>query len=497
MIAGIGGGVRHGAAALADGDRLVGACPQERATRVRGAGLNASALPDEALDLLLHRLGRTRREITRYVFAVDDGPAPPGSAERLDHHRAHASTAYLTSPFDTAVVVVCDHEAPEVSVWTARGTTLEEVPWSWPGPGFATVSTRCSRALGFSDAAGDQRAAALARLRPQSRDAAVDRLLRFDGHALVVDAGLDSFIEARRQVAGGDVQAPAALAAALQGRLADLVIDFLREVRARVDLPQLCLGGSLFHNSSINTRVRQSGVFSQTFVPIDPGNSGLAAGAALEGLGRAPSPVSPFLGPSYSAEETKQVLDNCKLHFAWESEEDSVGVAVKALREGRLVGWFDGAMEWGPRALGARCILANPTAPYVLDNLNRFLKQREPWRGYALSGLHEAVSTFFDGPADTPFMDCDYRPRDAARFREALPLPEAAVRLQTVSETSSLPRFRRLLEAFGEATGLPFLINTSFNGFHEPIVCSPRDAIRVFYGTGLDLLVMNQFVVSK
>lgn len=497
MIAGIGGGVRHGAAALAFDDRLVAACPQERATRVRAAGLNASGLPDEALDLLLQRRGRTRREIARYVCAIDDGPPTPGAAERIAHHHAHAATAYLTSPFDAAAVVVCDHEAPEVSVWTARGATLEEVPWSWQGPGFATVSTRCAWALGFRDAAADQRAAALARLRPQSREAAVDRLFALDGRALVVDAGLDSFIEARRHGATGDAQAPAALAAALQGRLADLVIELLRDVRTRIGLPHLCLGGSLFYNASINTAVRQSGVFSDAFVPIDPGNGGLAVGAALHGLGRAPSPVSPFLGPSYSAEETKQVLDNCKLHYTWESEGDAIAVAVKALRDGRLVGWFDGAMEWGPRALGARCILANPTAPYVLDNLNRFLKQREPWRGYALSGLLEAVPTFFEGPPDTPFMDCDYRPRDAARFREALPSPDAAVRVQTVSDTSSPRRFRRLLEAFGDVTGLPFLINTSFNGFHEPIVCSPRDAVRVFYGTGLDLLVMNQFVVSK
>lgn len=497
MIAGIGGGGRDGAVAIANGDRLIAACPQERATRVRGAGLNASGLPDEALDLLLERIGRTRREISSYIFALDGEPPPANSVERLDHHRAHASTAYLTSPYEASAVVVCDHQAPEVSVWTARGATLEEVPWSWHGPGFAALSTRCSRALGFKGVAADQRAAALARLRPQCREAAVDRLMRLDVDRLVVDAGLDSFIEARRHGSAGDVQAPAALAAALQGRVSELLLEFLREVRSRVGLPHLCLGGSLFYNSFINTEVRQSGVFEQVFVPVDPGNGGLAVGAALHGLGRAPSQVSPFLGPSYSAEETKQVLDNCKLQYAWQSDSDVIGVAVKALRDGRLVGWFDGSMEWGPRALGARCILANPTAPYVLDNLNRFLKQRDPWRGYALSGLQDAVPTYFEGPPDSPLMDCDFRPRDAARFREALPYPDAAVRLQTVSETSSPPRFRRLLEAFGQVTGLPFLINTSFNGFHEPIVCSPRDAVRVFYGTGLDVLVMNQFVMSK
>ena len=153
-------------------------------------------------------------------------------------------------------------------------------------------------------------------------------------------------------------------------------------------------------------------------------------------------------------------------------------------------------MEWGPRALGGRSILASPTAPFVLENLNRFLKRREPWRGYALSGLEAAVAEHFDGPARAPFMECDYRPKPGHPFAHVLPSPAADIRVQTVGAEAPW-RFRRLLEAMGEATGLPFLVNTSFNGFHEPIVCSPRDAVRVFYGTGVDLMVIDQFVLRK
>jgi carbamoyltransferase len=446
---------------------------------------------------LLQRLGRSRGDISRYVAAASDGPEPPAPIERVDHHAAHASTAYLTSPFASSAVVVCDHEGPEVSVWIGEGATLRQAPWPWRGPGFVSVFSRCSAALGFTLSAADQRTEALARLRPDTRDPAVEGLIRRVDGALVVDPGLERFIADRiaGHAPGGAVHA--GLAAALQARLADLLVEFIREVRARLDQPHLCLGGSLFYHSSMNTRIKQSGVFAETFVPVDPGDSGLAVGAALQASGRGPALVSPFLGPVYSSEETKQVLDNCKLQYAWESDEDAVMVAVQALREGRLVGWFDGGMEWGPRALGARCILANPTAPYVLDNLNRFLKRRDPWRGYALSGLAEAVAKHFDGPKAAPFMECDFRPRAAATFREALPSPDAAVRVHTVAADSALPRFRRLLEAFGEVTGLPFLINTSFNGFHEPIVCNPRDAVRVFYGTGLDVLVLNQFVLRK
>jgi carbamoyltransferase len=296
--------------------------------------------------------------------------------------------------------------------------------------------------------------------------------------------------------ASGANVANAGLAAALQARIGELLVEFLASVRRRTGCEDVCLAGSLFDHSAINTAVKRDGPFAHVFVPIDPGNSGLAVGTALYDAGRPPHQVSPFLGPAYGPDEIKGTIDNCKLSYTWESEENAIGVAVKALLRGNLVGWYDGAMEWGPRALGARCILASPFSPFVLENLNHFLKRREPWRGYALSGLEDAVRDHFDGPSDAPFMECDYRPRDPSRFQHVLPAPNAAVRMHTAGAQSPTP-FRRLLEAFGEASGAPILVNTSFNGFHEPIVCSPRDAVRVFYGTGLDMLVLGQFLLTK
>jgi carbamoyltransferase len=153
-------------------------------------------------------------------------------------------------------------------------------------------------------------------------------------------------------------------------------------------------------------------------------------------------------------------------------------------------------MEWGQRALGARSILADPFATYVLENLNRFLKHREPWRGYALSVSKPAVDRFFQGPAEAPFMECDFRCRDYDTFRHVLPAPHAAARLQVVGEDAP-PGFRKLLDAFGTVSGIPCVVNTSFNGFHEPIVCSPRDAIRVFYSSGVDVLFLDRFLLTK
>ncbi len=489
-------------AAVGAGDRLLGVCAQERVTRVRG-GNSGAGWPDAAIDLLLQRLARTRDDVSRYV-TIEGGPyAPPGrtnrtvAVETIDHHFAHACTAYLTSPFDGAAIVVCDHDAPGVSVWIGEGAEIRRVDWPWTGLGFAEAYSRIAVAVGVESPGAEPRLEALARLHaPAVPDWARPLLGRANDH-VTVDSALSAAVEqARGSHEPTGAPASAAAAAALQARLGELLIGFLAEVGAATGLRRLCAGGSLFYHSSMATWAKCADHFDDVFVPIDPGNAGLAVGATLHALGATPAVAAPFLGPSYSAEEIKSVLDNCKLQYAWEPEERAVQIAVKALMQGRLVGWFDGAMEWGPRALGARCIVANPFAPYVLENLNRFLKRREPWRGYGLSGLEAAVPAHFDGPARAPFMECDYRPRDRSRFRSVLPSEDAVLRVHTVDDASP-PRFRRLLEAFGDASGLPFLVNTSFNGFHEPIVCSPRDAVRVFYGSGIDLLVMQQFVLQK
>ena len=496
MIAAMRVGVRDSAAAIGLDKRLVGVCAQERVMRVRG-GPTPGGVPDEALDLLLQRAGRTRGEICRMMQIGGGEPVVTAETVRLDDHFAHACTAYLTSPFDRSAIVVCDHDTPSVSVWAGRDGTIAPVDLAWSGPGFSEAYTRCALALGFPRDTATQRFEALARLRPDARDARVDQLFDLDGDALRVDSTLEQVVAGLGGGAhAGNPRQRAELAASLEARIADLLVGFLERVRKRVALDNVCLGGSLFYHSSINTRVRSAGVFADAFVPIDPGDAGVVAGAVLHGYGGRPEPASPFLGPAYSSEETKEVLDNCKLQYAWESESAILADAVDSLMQGRLVAWFDAEMEWGPRSLGARSILASPFSPYVLENLNRFLKHREPWRGYALSGLKESVAAHFNGPADAPFMEGDYRPLDAAAFRHVLPADTAAVRLHTVS-SEALPRFARLLEAFGAASGLPFLVNTSFNGFHEPAVCSPRDAVRVFYGSGLDMLVMNGFVLRK
>lgn len=494
---GVGGAGRNACAAVCTSNAVLGICEQERVTRVKGAGVNSTGLPDEAIDVILARTGFTRASVVEYAHSECALPTTDGTpSATLDHHFMHACAAFLPSPFDSATIVVCDSEVPHLTVWSGCGDTVSPVDFSWFGPGFGELHSQSARALGFSSTGGEQRMEALARLTPGRRDERIDRLFRFDGNRVdTAPRWLNSVDGAVSDATSFEEKA--AVAAALQTRIGDLLLDFLADLRDQSPAGRpLCLAGSLFQNSYFNSLVQTHAGYSAVFVPVNPGDAGLAVAAALHASGGRRRAISPFLGPAYDGEEIKATLDNCKLNYQWTSEGEAVAKAVEFLKNGRLVGWFDGPMEWGPRALGARSILASPFSPYVLDNLNRFLKQRDSWRGYALSGLDSAVHEHLDGPAASPFMECDYLPRDPERFRHVLPQPTAGIRAQTVGADAP-PRFRGLLEAFGQACGIPMLVNTSFNAFSEPIVCSPRDALRVFYGTGIDMLVLGQFVITK
>ncbi len=382
--------------------------------------------------------------MTQYVLGEAlEPPTANAGVVRIDHHFAHASSAFLTSPFEAATIVVCDDESPEVSVWEGRGTTVEKVEWPWHGPGFATLYSAFAQILGFASGNHDQRMEALARLEPSAGGHALEPLVDLAPDRLVLppgwQSGVDAWIGTEARTLGS--RESAAAAAALQSRIGDLLIEFLTEVRRRSPTAErLCVGGSLFYNSYFNSRVKSSGVFTDVFVPIDPGNAGLAVGNGLYASGNTRRSVTPFLGPVYGDEDTLATLNNCKLNYTWMSETEAISASVEALMRGRMVGWFDGPMEWGARALGARSIVASPFSPYVLENLNRFLKHRAPWRGYALSGPEEAVRRHFDGPDRSPFMECDYLPKDRDRFRHVLPGPNAAIRVHTVGDEGP-PRF--------------------------------------------------------
>lgn len=508
MIAGISGYRRNATVALVRGGRLTAVCEQGRVTRVRDIGVRDGGFPDEALSAALAASDASREPIAELVTSEDG----IDDCLRVDHHRAHAATAFLTSPFDHATVVVCDthhadrqdqdhhrdqnhHQNRQVSIWHGAGTRLDEQPAAWSGPSFAALYTRLTALLGFEASREEARVEALARLTLGDGAGQATDLLRLSDDGIAVAAGFDEFV--RR--GAGDASKAAAVAAAVQVRLGELLIEWLTRTLGPVD--RLCLGGGLFYNTYYTTLVRQSGLGAEVFVPVNPGNPGVSAGCALAraidtgDLTAHPGLATPFLGPEHSSTEIKATLDNCKLSYTFLDDSSLVRTAVEALQRGELVGWFRGRLEWGTRALGNRSIFANARSPYVLENLNRYLKHREAYRTYGVAVREEDAPAFFEGPSSSPYMEYEYALRPGGGLSHLCPNGIDRLRVQTVRDGD--PVLRHLLEAAGAATGVPLVVNTSFNGFHEPIVCSPRDAVRLFYGSGLDLLVVGNFVLRK
>jgi carbamoyltransferase len=495
-ILGVSGAKRNACAAIWVGGEIRAACEQERLTRARGVGLPAAGLPVEAVDQVIALSHSRHDEVTSYVFAEPQARLPASlPTVAVDHHRAHAAAAFLTSSLDRAAVLICDSNPDrELSVWIGDTAGLHDQNWPWEGRAFATLYAECAGLFELAGAYGLEVLAHLGRgdAAEQLRD-----VFRYSDGAL--EAAPDwrgrvhGMIQAERQYQRNAAQT----ASAIQRRIGELLLELLTDIRAVVETDAICLGGGLFYNTYFNTLVSTAGPFKQVFVPINPGNAGLAVGGPLL-VGDRPvqkrRAVSPFLGPEYDSEAIKTTLDGCKLSYEYATETEVLDATVAALGRGQLVAWFQGPMEWGHRALGHRSILADPRSPYVLDNLNFFLRKRDRSRPFGVAVCEDAASKLFCGPPASPFMEYQYRLRDD-QLRNVMPAGATEIRVQTVGSEMGL--FWSLLKRMEQASGCSSLVNTSFNAFHEPIVCSPRDAVRVFFGTGLDMLVIGRFILRK
>jgi carbamoyltransferase len=487
------------AAAIIDPDRGLAACEENRLSRARQA--STSGPPALAIAELLSFLGRAERNIA-ITAAVRDENSPQwflSDAVAIEPHHAHAEYAYRASGFDDALIVVCDANLPNGwTAWRYRGHgTAAALPTDFEIGNFpiAQLYGELTAALGLQAARDEHMVEAMAR---------AANVAGGDGSAggiRTTEAGIQPSVRFRELLASAaqaDEKRQRQIAADVQSGLRDALVELLRRLARESGVKHLCLSGGLFFNTFLTTAAAQCGAFEQTFIASHPGRNGSAVGAALLVAQKRLSSVvvrDPYLGPAYTDADVKAAIESCKLSFDLQREEQVIETVIRALTRGRLVGWFHGRMEWGPRALGHRTVLADPFSPHVLDNLNGYLKRRPGYRTYGVSVPLSRLSEIFEGTLPSPYMQYDYAPRDRERFRALLPEGVKTLRVHTVDETET--RFLRLLERWGEASGMPVLVNTSFNGFHEPLVCSPRDAIRVFYGTGLDLLALEDFVLRK
>jgi carbamoyltransferase len=298
------------------------------------------------------------------------------------------------------------------------------------------------------------------------------------------------------------------IAASIQAVTEELILDLVRQVHQETGSTRLCLAGGVALNSVVNGRILRETPFEELYIQPSAGDGGGALGAALFAWHCALGNSNRFVmhhaywGPSYETEDIQSALDSAGLTGQQlESNLAAADVAAERLSEGQVIGWFQGRAEWGPRALGNRSILADPRRAETKDLVNTKIKFREPFRPFAPSVLVDSAKDYFDLPKPESHL--------AARFmllvvpvlehqQEVIPAVShmGTARIQTVHEEFN-PAYHRLISRFGDATGVPVVLNTSFNVQGEPVVNSPIDALNTFLNSGIDTLVMDNFIVER
>jgi carbamoyltransferase len=450
-------------------------------------------------------------------FASEIGkPLPP--CHGVPHHLGHSACAFFTSPFDVAAVLTVDgqgeDESGSLGEWA--GTRYRHISSSYSPDSIGILYGMATDFLGMRAAWDEYKVMGMAsygdpkRFEPQFRS--LVELLpegRYRTHrtAMVFKPGYcEAFLERFFGLPARNPDQPLEqahfdLAAGLQAVTERVVFHLLNHLRKRTLSRNLCLAGGVFQNSVLNGKILRSGLFDRVHIPPIPGDHGGALGAALlvyHNATRAPRRdirFSVFAGPEYSDAQIEAVLAQDGA-IRYIRAPDVAAVAAQRLADGEILGWFQGRMEYGPRALGHRSILANPASQEIRDVVNDRIKHREGFRPFAGAVPLEHARDFFDLESHSPFMQFVVPVKEQALDRIPAVVHFGTCRAQTVAQSED-PLFHSLLLEFGKRTGFPVLLNTSFNAADEPIVCSPADAVRTFLAAQLDALVIGSFVVER
>ena len=469
------------------------------------------------------RLGQEWKELAMlgsYLRRKIDGTRGPHPVF-LDHHLCHAASSFLVSPFDRAAVLVVDGAAEAHTTMLARADRdgIEVVKRVALPHSLGQFYASMTAYLGFRPdedeyivmglaAYGEPTFARIIReqilsLQPNGEFRFNTSLLDFHLARLrIFSPALLALLGPNRGPGGEITQQHRDVAASVQLVLEETLLHLTHVLRQSTGLDRLCLAGGVAYNCVANSRLSRESGFREIYVPPAAGDAGAALGAALwlnYRAGRLRERVemtSASWGPEYSDEEYRSALHRAGLSGERLPDEQLSERVAGELALGRLVCWFQGRMEWGPRALGNRSLLADPRREDMRALINAKVKQREPFRPFAPSVLQERAMEFFDLQAPSPFMLFTASVRASAKgIIPAVVHVDGSARVQTV-DTRSNPRYRQLIEAFDRLTGVPVLLNTSFN-VHEPIVCTPDEAVACFQRTEVDWLVMGNYLVSR
>jgi carbamoyltransferase len=526
VILGLGGLLSNAACAILKNGQIQAAVEENKLIRASG---RPGILPESAAEQCL-RLAKSSASEVDCVAVVRPfartresdfhlalrNEFPNAEVVVVEHHQAHAASAFFASPYEDATVLTLDHAGDFRcgARWRGQGSQLHvEREWYYPDS-LGRLYGAVTELLGFHAGADEHKV--------QWLSTSGDDRFRAVFREMVSDAArLDaSFFDGHRSSPGGfsskffaklglkeERQIPPSLAPAVARGLQTVIEETVAGLAGSGE--NLCLAGGLFYNALLVDYLERSGTWKNVFVQPAAGNAGTALGAVyhvwhqVRRNRRGSGDGSLLLGPSYGPDEIKQVLENCKLPFRYHrSTDEMLAGAVRLLDEHKIVAWMQGRMEFGPRALGNRSILASPLDPFSTENLNVYIKRREPFRKFAASVPVELAGEYFDTRPNARHLATVGRVRSAHRktFESAILGQDAAgqdiVRVHTVAEVDN-PLYHRLLLEAGKATGLPVLYNTSFNLFGDPLVSTPRDAVRSFYSSGIDAMFVGNFLLEK
>lgn len=443
----------------------------------------------------------------------------------VDHHKAHAGL-FFVSPFERAAILTSDGrgEHDTVTFCVGESNTIKEIKRMIYPTSLGMLYGTVTQFLGYRRDSDEWKVMALYSFYvgkgenpylPKMRDLVrilpegeFELDLNYFGYYLYdfptwySSKFVDKFGPPRKkeeEITERHYQ----IAHALQVIFEEIMVHQLNWLYEKTKLPNLVVSGGAMMNSVFNGQITQKTPFERVFVSPCPDDSGTSIGAAtyfynhISGKTNRTEMVHNYYGPCYSSDEIKNELDKYKLKYRY--IEGIETFTAEKLSEGKIIGWFQGKMEFGQRALGNRSILADPRDPRMKDKVNASIKYREAFRPFAPAILQEYVEEYFElvGSKEVRFMEKVYPVRkEKQHLIPAVVHVDGTGRLQTVEkESNSL--FYNLIDEFKKITGIPIILNTSFNLNGEPIVCSPSDAIRTFYSCGLDILVMGNAVIEK
>ncbi len=464
------------------------------------------------LNSTLHFLSMWHQQSGAKKFAQQFGPTK-AKMRFVDHHFAHAISAYGFSGFDEAAVVVMDGRGAweATTIWHGRGGRLGHL-LTIPFPdSVGYFYSEFTEFLGFRRNSDEWKVMGLAPYGKPGVDLSTFIDLQtgpYHVHARqLVANGAKPFARMTAllgppRVAESDIHdRHKDIAYAGQDACEIAMMNVVRMAIEKTKCRNICLAGGVALNSKANGKILASGLVEKFFVQPAAADDGVALGAAmapyLDDNGKLPNkPMRHgYWGPSFDEETIESALRTYKLRYT--RLPDSASTAAELLSRGKILGWFQGRMEFGPRALGSRSILADPRDPEMNAKVNNAVKFREWWRPFAPSLKKEAAGNYLESATDSPFMILTAQVRPEKRsVIPSVTHVDGSARPQTVEKEIN-PLYWRLIDEFGKRTGVPVIMNTSFNLRGEAIVHTPTDAIRTFFSSGMDALVIGSFLVEK